>query len=235
MEIFETTELVTIIVLLCVCLITVGSLALFGFVFFRVFRGMAADKALLESGLPAPAVILSVEDTGVTMNDNPQARLTLQVTPPNRPPFQAVVTTFVGRLQIGMLVPGQSVSVRYDPNDISKVAIESMGAPAPNPASVAAAEASIKQQEDYFQELRQRGEEALATILTIEELNIRVENAGSLFRLTLYVTPSVGQPFQSESQVAIRDATRANYQVGTTLYVYYDPADKSRVAISRPA
>ncbi|MFO7584162.1 MAG: hypothetical protein R6W69_05480 [Anaerolineales bacterium] len=132
MEILENAELITIITLLCVCLITVGSLALAGFVFFRIFKGMSANKALLQTGLPAPAVILSVEDTGVTMNDNPQARLTLQVSPPNRPPFQAVVTMFVGRLQIGMLVPGAPVSVRYDPNDISKVAIESMGAAASN-------------------------------------------------------------------------------------------------------
>jgi hypothetical protein len=131
----ESSALITVITLLCVCLTTVGSLALAGFVFFRVFKGMSANKALLQTGLPAPAVILSVEDTGVTMNDNPQARLTLQVSPPNRPPFQAVVNTFVGRLQIGMLVPGAPVSVRYDPNDISKVAIESMGGAASNPAS----------------------------------------------------------------------------------------------------
>jgi len=234
MEIFENSELITIIVLLCVCLITVGSLALAGFIFFRIYRGMAADKAILQSGLPAPAVILSVEDTGVTMNDNPQARLTLQVNPPNRPPFQAVVATFVGRLQIGMLVPGQPVSVRYDPNDISKVAIESMGAAA-NPASVAAVEASVRQQEDYFQELRQRGEESLATILAVEDMNIRIGDSASMFRLTLQVTPRAGQPFQAQSQSAISDASREKYTVGKSVYVYYDPFNKTQVAMSRTA
>jgi len=74
-------------------------------------------------------VILNAEDTGTTMNDSPQVRLTLQVNPAFGPSFQAVTTTFVGRLQVGMITPGAPCTVRYDPSDMTKIAIESLGTP----------------------------------------------------------------------------------------------------------
>ena len=121
--------LVTVIVLLCVCVSTVVPLGVAGFFLFRMFKNMNQNSALVKTGISAPAVILNAEDTGTTMNESPQVRLTLQVNPAYGPSFQAVTTTFVGRLQIGMITPGAPVTVRYDPNDMTKVAIESLGTP----------------------------------------------------------------------------------------------------------
>ena len=121
--------LVTVLVLLCVCVSTVVPLGVAGFFLFRMFKNMNQNSTLIKTGISAPAVILNAEDTGTTMNESPQVRLTLQVNPAYGPSFQAVTTTFVGRLQIGMITPGAPVTVRYDPNDMTKVAIESLGTP----------------------------------------------------------------------------------------------------------
>ena len=121
------TVIITIISLGCTGLITVLVLGFTGYFLFRMFKGMNQNSNLLTTGVPAPAVILSVQDTGASLNDKPQAAITLQVSPPGQAPFQAVATQFVDRFQVGMLVPGVQVQVRYDPANPTRVAIASFG------------------------------------------------------------------------------------------------------------
>ena len=223
----------TILITLCVCVSTIVPLGIAGYFLFRMFKNMNQNSGLVKTGLSAPAVIIGLQDTGVTMNESPQVRLTLQVTPADRPPFQAVATTFVGRLQIGMITPGASVMVRYDPNDISKVAIESLGSPSVNSANVAAIQSAMQQQDQYYEKLRITGEEATAKILTVTDMNIRVGDGGSMFRLTFQVIPSFGESFTAETQAAIADSSREKYSVGRMVYVRYDPGNKAQVALDR--
>lgn len=223
----------TILITLCVCVSTIVPLGISGYFLFRMFKNMNQNSGLVKTGVSAPAVIIGLQDTGVTMNESPQVRLTLQVTPADRPPFQAVATTFVGRLQIGMITPGASVMVRYDPNDISKVAIESLGSPSVNSANVAAIQSAMQQQDQYYEKLRITGEEATAKILTVTDMNIRVGDGGSMFRLTFQVIPSFGESFTAETQAAIADSSREKYSVGRMVYVRYDPGNKAQVALDR--
>jgi hypothetical protein len=224
---------ITVITIGCSCFVGLITVGVSGFFIYRIFKNMSGNSAVLKTGVSAPAVIISVADTGTTMNDSPQVRLTLQVTPAERPPFQAIATTFVGRLQVGMIVPGASVTVKYDPNDISKVAIESLGSLAMNPANVAAVQSALLAQDQYYAQLRTTGEEAMARILTVEEMNIRVEGSASMFKLTFEVTPRIGEPFKAETQTAILDASREKYSAGKMVYVRYDPANKAQVALDR--
>ena len=134
MEIFAgASVLITIISLVCGCLLTAVILGGTGFLMYKAFgstfKGMASNRNVLQTGISAPAVILSVQDTGVTMNDNPQARIRLRVMPMGGDAFEAEVTQIVGRFQVAMLVPNASVMVKYDPNDKTKVAIEAYGTP----------------------------------------------------------------------------------------------------------
>jgi hypothetical protein len=121
--------LLTVIVLLCTCVSIAVPLGVAGFFLYRMFKNTNQNSTLIKTGISAPAVILNAEDTGTTMNESPQVRLTLQVNPAFGPSFQAETTTFVGRLQLGMITPGAPVTVRYDPNDMTRVAIESLGTP----------------------------------------------------------------------------------------------------------
>jgi hypothetical protein len=125
--------LITVVTLFCVCVSTVVPLGVTGYFLYRMFKNMNQNSGLIKTGVSAPAVILNAEDTGTTMNESPQVRLTLQVNPAFGSSFQAVTTTFVGRLQVGLITPGSACTVRYDPNDTTKVAIESLGTPVVKP------------------------------------------------------------------------------------------------------
>jgi Flp pilus assembly protein TadB len=120
---------ITLIVVLASLLVAAPVLIISGFFLVRLFKNSARNRAILATGEAAQAVIVSVVDTGVTVNDCPQARLTLEVRPATRPPFVAETTMLVGRFQTGMVMPGASVQVRFDPADPSRVAVESLGAP----------------------------------------------------------------------------------------------------------
>ena len=110
---------------LCISVVVIGVV---GFVFYRIYQGRAQANALLQNGIPAPATIVSIQDTGWRINDQPQALVTLQVTPADRPPFQAQVKDTFSPFDLGSLTPGAPAQVRFDPNNPTKVAIESLGA-----------------------------------------------------------------------------------------------------------
>lgn len=210
----------TILIIGCVCLVTLLSLGVTGFFLYRIFGNMSKNSGVLKTGISAPAVIIAAQDTGTTMNDSPQVRLTLQVTPAGRPPFQAVTTTFVGRLQVGMIVPGASVMVKYDPHDIT---------------NVAAIQSAMQAQDQYYEQLRRTGEEAEATILTVVDLNIRVGDSAAMMKFTCDVKPRFDAPFRAETQAAVVDTSREKYSAGKKVYVRYDPANKQQVALDRAA
>lgn len=234
--IFAGSGLITIITIACSCILSAIVLGATGFFLYRLFKGMSQNSGVIKTGVSAPAVILDVQDTGVEMNNSLQARLTLQVTPAGRPPFQSVTTTFVNRFQVGMLVPGASVQVKYDPNDITKVAVESLSAAGMNAMNVQSIQAAVLAQDQYYEQLRRTGEEALATIVSAQETNIRAAEGGSIFRFAFDVTPRVGESFRAETQAAIADQSRAKYAVGKQVYVRYDPyGDKKQVALDRAA
>ena len=131
MEIAGLTTLIIFISFACAGVITIVSLGAMGFFIYRAFGGVMKNNNVLKTGVSAPGVILSVQDTGGSMNDNPQASIRLRVMPAGQEAFEAETTMYVGRFQIAMFVPNAAVMVRYDPADKTKVAIETInGMPA---------------------------------------------------------------------------------------------------------
>jgi len=95
---------------------------------FSIIRKTRKDKDnLLKTGEPAKARILSVSDTGVTVNNNPRIALQLEVTPQKGVSFNVKIHTLISRLQPMPYQPGMILQVRYDPNNLKSVAIESSG------------------------------------------------------------------------------------------------------------
>jgi hypothetical protein len=76
-------------------------------------------KKILTEGVQAQAVVLNVQDTGMTINDNPRVKLTLQVQPEGQVPFEVEKKVTVSRVSIPSI--GDQYVVRYDPSDTSKV------------------------------------------------------------------------------------------------------------------
>jgi Short C-terminal domain len=79
-------------------------------------------KNILMNGVQARAVVTRVDDTGMTINNNPRVKLTLQVQPDGDVPFEVTKKMTVSRLSIPNI--GTTIWVRYDAEDKSKVEID---------------------------------------------------------------------------------------------------------------
>jgi hypothetical protein len=76
-------------------------------------------RKILENGVSARAVVIDVADTGMTVNDNPRVKLTLQVQPEGGAPFEASKKATVSRVAIPSV--GDQMWVRFDPADPTEV------------------------------------------------------------------------------------------------------------------
>ena len=81
------------------------------------------NKHLRRHGTAARAKISKIWDTGVSLNADPQVGLRMIIFADDRPPFQAETKSIVSRLQIPLVQVGSMVEVRYDRQDVSKVAL----------------------------------------------------------------------------------------------------------------
>ena len=130
----ETTQLLaggSILTIVTVCGSIVFSLAitlvvaLFVIRFIRKTAGQ--DRSIIENGIPARAKILSLRQTGVMLNNQPQVEFQLEVHPPSGMPYQAQAKAVIALVSIPQFQPGAEVHVKIHPTDQTKVALVSQG------------------------------------------------------------------------------------------------------------
>jgi len=122
-------------------MITIGTLvftfAILGIVGFVIYKLIIVPnqvrKRLLQTGARAKAKILGISETGVTVNNRPQVRLALEITPEGsfQAPYQAETKMLISMVQIPQFQPGTRLIVRYNPQNIGEVAIEGLDLSAP--------------------------------------------------------------------------------------------------------
>ena len=87
--------------------------------------GGGPSKELLRDGVVARARIQEVWDTGWTINDSPVIGMKVLVLPADRPAFTATIEkTTISRLATSQFQPGNTVPVRYDPNNPALIAVD---------------------------------------------------------------------------------------------------------------
>jgi hypothetical protein len=80
-------------------------------------------QMLMASGLVGQGTINAIQDTGVTINENPECEISVTVTLPGRDPYQATLKQVVSRIAIPSFQPGATVPVRVSPQDPSVLII----------------------------------------------------------------------------------------------------------------
>jgi len=85
--------------------------------------GEGEAKRIRRIGQSAEALVLSIRDTGMTVNDNPIVAFRLQVRPPTGDPYEVETRGLVGRLDVPQVQPGAVLPVAIDPKDPSRVAL----------------------------------------------------------------------------------------------------------------
>ncbi len=208
-------------------------------IFIRRLSGnTAANRQLMATGETAQATILHMSDTGMRINDNPRVSLLLEVRPATRPAYQVEIKQVISMLQASQYQPGQQLEVKIDPADPKKVVIAAILAGAGATMGGMSAAADPKQveqmllaQEQMYNAVRSMGEAAQATIMAVTDMNIRVNDQGSMKRFQLLVQPAGKPPFQAETQGLIGDVARDKYAVGKTVWVKFNPNDHTQVSL----
>ena len=75
----------------------------------------AAQAELVEHGRKCPGTVVSVEDTGIRINDNPRVKLSVRADPPGDTPFTIEKSVTVSQVSIPR--PGDRCIVFYDASD----------------------------------------------------------------------------------------------------------------------
>ena len=104
-------------------LVTIGSLV---FVFRFLSKMASANKEaarVLSIGTPAVGQVVAAQQTGTYVNNNPQIRLHINVTPHGGVPYQVQVTKIVSMFEIPQYQIGAQLDVRIDPSNPANVAI----------------------------------------------------------------------------------------------------------------
>jgi hypothetical protein len=78
---------------------------------------------LYQNGHPATAVVVSIQDTGQMINYNPVVVMQLKVQPQEQfeQPFDTTVQTMVSKIAVPRV--GDTINIKYDAGDHSKIAI----------------------------------------------------------------------------------------------------------------
>ena len=101
-------------------------MAMFLIVIYVVLAPMLAENRVLESGVPGRAKILDIQTTGTMVNRQPQVRLILEVLPEQGERYEAEVKKVISPVYLPQFQPGAELNIKIDPNDKSKVAVESV-------------------------------------------------------------------------------------------------------------
>jgi hypothetical protein len=200
-------------------------------VLVRVIVPMLKQNRLARLGQPARATVVSVSDTGVTVNQNPQVKLELDVQRPHGASYRATTTAVVSRLNAAWFAPGQEVDVRVDPKNRESVALVGIAASASSPEQTHQVTARLEEIDAYNRRVGSTGEPARATIVKAEPMNVMVNGNNPAMTFLLKVHPVGADPFLAEAAGVIGAVAVHKYQTGCDVYVRFEAADKTRVAL----
>jgi hypothetical protein len=80
-------------------------------------------RRLLQVGRRGIAMVMSVRDTGVMIDENPETELELCVALDGQDPYKITHRQVISRVAIGSLCAGAKVPIRVDPLDPLKVIV----------------------------------------------------------------------------------------------------------------
>lgn len=219
-----------------------GMILIFGGMFWMFYKllvkPMLLAARLQKIGLPGTAKILEVRDTGVTVNNNPQVKLMLEVKSSLGQIFTTQVRTIVSRLQPGLFQPGMQVPVKIDPANEKNVVIDfnagtsnrSSGFSQPG-IDASALKTELEQLQQQIDSVKLSGRSARAIIKNYSWLGAYVNGNNPYAELDLEVLPENSASFSAKTKAVISEQSVEKYQPGKEVYVKYDFYDNSKVVI----
>jgi hypothetical protein len=114
-----------IIAITCIGILVTTGITVLAIVLIR--RAVGPNKKVLKEGVDGEATILEVNQTGMMVNNQPQAALKLEVRVPGWEPYQTVIKMVIPIVNIPQFQPGAVMPVKVDPNNKAKVVLNVYG------------------------------------------------------------------------------------------------------------
>ncbi|MCI0715336.1 MAG: hypothetical protein L0Y77_03320 [Chlorobi bacterium] len=221
----------------------------FGGVFWSfLIKPMMITSRLNKVGVSATAKIIELHDTGVTLNNDPQVKLLLEVYPPMGQTYMVQTKQYISRLQIPSFQPGNILPVKIDPNNKDLIAFDYGDDKAPASgnsnfktnkvlvgpwAGISSDEAQKKLYDidNKNKEILTYGVSLRAIVTKYTWLGIYVNGQNPAVELEIEVLPQDRPSFRAAVYGVIKDTSVQKYQAGEEIFVKYDPTITSKVAI----
>jgi hypothetical protein len=211
------------------------------YLFYRLFfKPMINARRLQKVGLSGKAKILEVKDTGVTINNNPQVKLILEVKGSLGQRYNTQCRVLVSRINPWAYQPGMEVPVKIDPKNELNVVIDTSGnvnnfLSAVNPATPAfnttALTAELEQLQKENDAILLAGHSARAIVKKYNWLGINVNGNNPYVELEVEVLPAHLSSFGGKVKGVIAEASIPKFQPGEEIMVKYDYYDNSKITI----
>lgn len=221
--------------------IGIGMLVIFGgmfYLFYRLFfKPMINANRLQKTGLPGTARILEVRDTGVTINNNPQVKLMLEVKNSFGQKYNTQCRVLVSRINPGAYQAGMELPVKIDPKNEKNVVIDFGGSSMASTAASlfqpneAALKSLLEQMQKDNEAISLSGKPARAIIKKYTWLGAYVNGNNPYVELELEVLPDNYPSFSGKAKGVIAELSVSKYQPGKEIFVKYDLYDNSKVVI----
>lgn len=232
--------------------LTAAILGVLGFLLFlwagRMRAGYHEAQRLKVQGIPGTARIVSLRQTGMYLNEQPQVELTLEVTSSMQGPYQVVVKEWVPLIMLGRLTSGVPLPVKVDPANPNNLVIEwesSMGAPmgaAPPGGIDAASMGAMPAEADtsgYSPDARDAEKERLletgvpgtATVISATPTGGTDTEGRPVYDLVLRIEVPGRQPMQGPARSGIPSERVDQLEPGDTVPLKVDPSNPSIMTV----
>jgi hypothetical protein len=226
--------------------ITAGMLILFGgmgVLFYKLFFGpMLNASRLQKTGLPGKAIITDVKDTGITINNNPQVKLILDVKNNFGQRYSTTCRVLVSRINPFAYKPGMEVPVKIDPKNEKNVIIDINTSTASdtgynhsnnsyNQADIGNLKTELEKMQKENEAISLSGLAARAIIKKYTWLGTYVNGNNPFVELEVEVLPDHSPSFSGKAKGVIAEASVEKYQPGKEIYIKYDLYDNAKVVI----
>ncbi len=100
-------------------LLCIGGTFVFSLIIYFLYarRGKNRAEALMATGKQGQATVLSLEDTGVRINDNPRVRIGLEIRIEGYQPYKVVKTVTIPMIRMSQVQVGSEIGVLADPSE----------------------------------------------------------------------------------------------------------------------
>jgi hypothetical protein len=220
--------------------IGLGMLFLFGgmfYLFYRLFfKSIINNSRLQKTGLPGKATILEVKDTGITINNNPQVKLMLEVKNSFGQKYTTHCRVLVSRINPNAYQAGMEVPVKIDPKNELNVVLDftagqSSVATTFSQPNETILKAELEQMQKDNDAIKLSGRSARAIVKKYTWLGAYVNGNNPYVELEVEVLPENTSSFSGRTKGVIAEASVPKFQPGQEIFVKYDYYDNSKVVI----